>query len=85
MDLSYDFAVRLGEDGLPDPGWPPRIGREGTRSAKSPGNPYETKRTFAPESLSIIDQKIVRKQPSFELNRRKFKIGKKFIFLQLYQ
>ena len=28
--LSYDFAVRLGHDGLPGPGWPPRSGRKGT-------------------------------------------------------
>jgi hypothetical protein len=28
--LSYDFAVRLGQDDMPDMGWPPHIGRKGT-------------------------------------------------------
>gem|GEM_PF-3510430 len=30
LGLSYDFAVRLGQDDMPDVGWPPHIGRKGT-------------------------------------------------------
>ena len=46
--LSYDFVVRLGHNGLPGAGWPPRAGRKGTdrETAGRQGTGLEYDRPF---------------------------------------